>query len=138
MTLCHATRRMLLAIALLGLGAPNAAMAADRFAVVGIENTTKANIRMEHRWGEASWQTDVLAPGKRRLISWEYKKQNANESPKLHVRFDSDVSPGKYIENYDLNKKACPDKIWECAHKYVFRYDTGTKKFIELYDQGKK
>ena len=38
-------------------------MAANRFAVVGVENGTHVAIRMQHKWGDGQWATDVLQPG---------------------------------------------------------------------------
>jgi hypothetical protein len=113
------------------------AEAADRFGVVGIENRTNVTVRLDHQWeGHGGWATDVLAPGMRKTFWWEYSQQNQDRSPKFHVRFDSDLSPGNFIEKYDLNKFRAPVNDWEHAHKHVFRYD-GNRRFIELYDEGK-
>ena len=46
-------------------GTPKAE-AADRFGVVGIENATQVTIRLQHRWGDGQWTTDVLSPGGRK------------------------------------------------------------------------
>ena len=112
---------------------PAKAEAANRFAVVGIENTTQNTINLQHKWGDGEWKTDVLKPGDRKWFWWTYSKQNENKSPKFHVRFDSDLQPGKvFTINYGLKKYSAPAHDWEDANKYVFKFD-GNNKFIDLY-----
>ena len=109
--------------------------AATRYAVVGIQNTTHVTVRMEHRWGDGQWKLDVLPPGERKWFWWTYRHANENSSPRFHVRFDSDLHPGKrFTIDYDLKKSAAPAPSWEYAHKYLFRYD-GARKYIDLFDQ---
>jgi hypothetical protein len=112
------------------------AEAADRFAVIGVENSTNVTVRMDHRWGEGQWATDVLSPGTRRWFSWEFSVQNQDQNPPFHVRFDSDLSPGKFEERYHLMAFRAPVNDWPHAHKYIFRFD-GNQRFIELYDEKK-
>jgi hypothetical protein len=109
------------------------AEAADRFGVVGIENTTRVTIRLQHRWGNGQWSTDVLGPGGRKWYWSEYRVANEDKSPPFHVRFDSDLSPGQFYEKYDLKKNRAPDHDWNYAHKYAFKYN-GNRSFIELYE----
>jgi hypothetical protein len=109
--------------------------AANRYAVVGVENSTHVTVRMHHRWGDGQWKTDVLTPGGRKWFWWTYDHANENSSPRFHVRFDSDLHPGKiFTINYDLRKNAAPAPSWESAHKYMFRFD-GSRNYIDLYDQ---
>lgn len=112
------------------------AEAVDRFGVVGIENATQVTIRLNHRWGDAQWTLDVLAPGQRKWYWWTFSRPNEDRTPPFHVQFDSDLSPGKFVEKYDLRPYQASAHEWENAHKYIFRYDSG-KKFIELYDEKK-
>ena len=113
----------------------NTAQAANRFAVVGIENTTQHTIKLQHKWGDGEWKTDVLKPGEKKWFWWTYSVANENKSPRFHVRFDSDMHPGKLFEiDYDLKKNAAPAHEWENAHKYIFNYD-GNKSYIDLYEK---
>jgi hypothetical protein len=114
---------------------PSKAEAANRFAVVGIENTTQNTINLQHKWGDGEWKKDVLKPGERKWFWHTYAFAGENKSPRFHVRFDSDLQPGKlFTINYDLKKNAAPAHDWEDAHKYVFKYD-GNRTFIDLYEK---
>jgi hypothetical protein len=109
--------------------------AANRFAVVGVENGTHVTIRMHHKWGNGPWSVDVLQPGGRKWFWQTYDFANENRSSPFHVQFDSDLQPGKMFSiNYDLKKNAAPAHEWENARKYVFRFD-GNRNFIDLYQQ---
>ena len=111
------------------------ATAAERYGVVGIENTTQLTIRVQHKWGDGPWKTDVLKPGEKTWFWWTYTKPNEDKSPRFHVRFDSDLHKGKVFEiDYDLKKNAAPAPDWEYAHKYVFKYD-GDRNYIDLYEK---
>ncbi|HEY1186430.1 MAG TPA: hypothetical protein VGE74_02185 [Gemmata sp.] len=117
------------------LFSPAKAEAANRFAVVGIENTTQHTVRLSHKWGDGQWRTDVLKPGERKWFWHTYTVANENKSPRFHVKFDSDLKPGEvFTINYDLKKNAAPAHDWENAHKYAFKYD-GNKTFIDLYEK---
>jgi hypothetical protein len=112
------------------------AEAADRFGVIGIENATHVTIRLNHRWGNAQWASDVLPPRERKWYWWTFSHANEDKTPGFHVQFDSDLSPGTFVERYDLQPYQAPEHEWQNAHKYIFRYDGG-QKFIELYDEKK-
>ena len=129
------TMHAFLALALATIGSTAIVMAANRFAVVGVENGTHVTIRMEHKWGDGSWKLDVLPPGGRKWLWHTYDNPNENRSPRFHLRFDSDLQPGKRFDiNYDLKKRAAPAHDWEDAHKYVFRFD-GNRNYIDLYEK---
>jgi hypothetical protein len=130
-------RRMIVALAALVVLAtvlctPPKAEATKRFAVVGIENGTDVTIRVWYRWGKGQEKLDKIAPGQRKWYSWKYDRPNEDRSPPFHVRFDSDLSPGQFVTNYDLKKNAAPDQTWDFAKKYIFKYDR-SRRFIELY-----
>lgn len=129
------SRRMSIAlVTLLVVATGVTVVAANRFAVVGIENGTHVTIRLQHKWGDGAWRSDVVRPGGRKWFWHEYDRANENRSPRFHVRFDSDLNPGEvFTINYDLKKNAAPAHEWENAHKYVFRYD-GHRKYIDLLD----
>jgi len=107
--------------------------AANRFAVVGVENSTHVTIRLYHKWGDGAWQQDVIPAGGKKWYWYTYANANDNRSPQFHVSFDSDLNPGKiFAINYDLAKNAAPAHDWEDAQKYVFKYD-GNRNYIDLY-----
>ena len=111
---------------------PPKAYATNRFAVVGIENATHVTIHIQYKWGGKPWKKDVIAPGHRKYYWWTYSRPNENKSPRFRVWFDSDLSGRRFIETYNLKKRAAPDHTWNFAEKYIFRYDR-SKNFIELY-----
>ena len=131
-------RKLLASALLLMLGltfwAPGDAVAADRFAVIGIENSTHVNVRYQHRWGEGNWGNDALAPGERKWYWHEFKFANEDKNPPFHMRFDSDLSPGTFVEKYHLIGYSAPDHNWDMAHKYIFKYDR-SKNFVDLFDE---
>src|SRR5262249_35137214 len=109
----HAIRATLAALILAATGLTAVVAAANRFAVVGVENATHVTIRMHHRWGDGSWTTDVLQPGGRKWFWQTYDYANENRSDRFHVRFDSDLHPGQmFTINYDLKKNAAPAHEW--------------------------
>ena len=123
---------ILLVLAAIDFGAIRV-YAANRFAVVGLENATHVTIRLYHKWGDGEWTQDVIPAGGRKWYWWTYA--NANHSPRFQVRFDSDLAPGKMFNiNYDLRKRAAPAHDWEDAYKYIFRYD-GNRSYIDLYSR---
>jgi hypothetical protein len=124
-----------LSLAAVLCGTPRAE-AADRFGVIGVENATHVTIRLNHRWGNAQWGSDVLTPNEKKWYWWTFSHANEDKTPQFQVRFDSDLSPGTFYEKYDLQAYQAPAHEWDNAHKYIFRYD-GNKKFIELYDEKK-
>jgi hypothetical protein len=112
----------------------NTAEAANRYAVVGVENATHVTIRLQHKWGDSgTWTMDAVQPGGKKWFWWTYKAANDNHSPKFHVKFDSDLQPGNVFPiNYDLKKNAAPAHEWDNASQYVFKYD-GNRNYIDLY-----
>jgi hypothetical protein len=116
------------------LWAPGDAAATERFAVIGIENSTHVTVRYQHRWGDKAWSNDVLSPGQKKVHAHEFSSPNEDRNPPFHVRFDSDLSPGQFVEKYHLRAFAAPDHSWDFAHKYIFQYDR-SKNFIDLFDE---
>jgi hypothetical protein len=110
--------------------------AADRFGVVGVENTTHVTVRFQHKWGDSAWNEDVLPPGQKKWFAWEFSRAGQDVTPTFHVKFDSDLSPGKFFEGYHLVAYQAPDRGWDFAHKYSFQYDR-TRNFIDLFDEKK-
>jgi hypothetical protein len=110
------------------------AQAATRFAMVSIANETSYNITFSYRWGDGAWQSTTMAPGARRWFSWKYPQPNENRSPAFQVRFDADGTGSKYIEKYDLKRRAAVEQNYDLGHKYAFRFDGPSKRYIELYN----
>jgi len=114
--------------------APAASFAADRFAVVSIANETNANINMVYRRGGGVQKTHYFAPGTQAWFSHEYSHPNEDRSPDFNISFDSDTTARKYSEPKKLHGYRAPDQSYQLGHKYVFRYDGPSKRFIEIYD----
>jgi len=128
------SRMSIALVTLLVMAAGITVTATNRFAVVGVENGTQVTIRLQHKWGDGAWRTDVLQPGQRKWFWQQYDEPNENRSPKFFVRFDSDLNPGEVFNiNYALKKNAQPAHEWANAHKYIFKYD-GSRKYIDLLE----
>ena len=113
---------------------PAPASAADRYAVISVDNaTSNATVGLSYRWGDAGWASVRLSPGHRRHFCWRFNYANEDQNPPFHIRFDSDVRPGQYIERYHLGAFRAPDCGYQYGHKYVFRYEV-QNHYVELYD----
>ena len=117
--------------------APAAVVAADRFAVISIENETNANINVVYRWGNAATKTHHFAPGARHWFSYKYPHPDENKSPDFFIKFDADTTGQAYQEEKKLHGFRAPDQSYELGHKYVFKYNGPSKRFIEIYDRSK-
>jgi hypothetical protein len=124
------------AILSLGLAAMAAsgATAADRYAVIAVENTlSDVTIGMTFAWGDAGWEKRSLKPGEKHQFCHEFAHPNEDKNPPFHIKFDSSVAPGVYVEGYHLTAKAAPACEFDRGHQYKFRYEV-KGKFVELYD----
>ena len=112
-----------------------AAQAANRFALVCIENRTNVTLNYNFKWGvDGKWSSRTLAPNAGRAHSWRYSHPDENRSPGLHVSFDSDLSRRMIKQSYFLKARASPQES-DCkayANEYVFVYDGTAKKYIDL------
>jgi len=108
------------------------AFAANRFAKVKIRNATHGPIHYDIQWGDDNWQACTVWPNQVQHHSWRYPKPNANESPRLRIRFDADMSPITYWHRYELRKDACPDTSPEYGKPYVFVRDGSGGRYIDL------
>ena len=114
--------------------ATSVATAADRYAVIAVENTlSDATIGMSFAWGDAAWQKRSLRPGEKHQFCHEFAVPNENKNPPFHIKFDSSIAPGKYVEGYHLQARAAPACEFARGHQYKFRYEV-KGKFVELYD----
>jgi len=124
------------AILSLGLAAmaTSVATAADRYAVIAVENTlTNVTIGMTFAWGDSAWQKRSLRPGEKHQFCHEFARPNEDKNPPFHIKFDSSIAPGVYVEGYHLFAKAAPACEFDRGHQYKFRYEV-KGKFVELYD----
>jgi hypothetical protein len=114
--------------------ATSVATAADRYAVIAVENTlSDATIGISFVWGDGAWQKRSLRPGEKHQFCHEFAFPNENKNPPFHIKFDSSIAPGLYVEGYHLNARAAPACEFERGHQYKFRYEV-KGKFVELYD----
>jgi hypothetical protein len=109
-------------------------LAADRYAVVSIANETNAVITLLYRWGNQAEQKHTFRPKDQHWFAFPYAKPDDDHSPDFFVKFDADTAPTKYEENKRLHGFRAPDQSYDRGHKYAFRYDGATKKYIEIYD----
>jgi hypothetical protein len=114
--------------------APGVASAATRFAVVSIVNETQANLVISYRWGDGEWKQTRLGPSARHWWSYKYPNPNENRSPDFHLKFDADTSSSKYTEPKKLHGFAAAEENFDLGHKYAFRYDGPSKRYIEIFD----
>jgi hypothetical protein len=137
----HATRIALRAAALLLAGwvlAPTAALSDDRYAVISIHNETNSDITVVYRWEGMEERTHRFPPGHKHAFTWEYEKANLDHSPDLILKFDSDTTRGGSFEQTKrLHGFRAPDQSFELGHKWAFRYDGPSKRYITLIDLSK-
>jgi hypothetical protein len=115
----HRAGRTMIAALFLATTAATVAVAADRFDVIGVENGTKAVIRIQHRWGREQWKSDTRRSGQWNWFRWEFKRANVDRTPRFHVKFNSDLSPGTFWEDYDLQYQA-PDHEWQGPQLHLY------------------
>jgi hypothetical protein len=108
--------------------------AANRYGVVCLHNETKAMVSLRVKWDDVgNWQEYTLRPGWNRSFSHRYDKQNENKSPKLVVKFDSDVRSGKrYNMEYQLPRRAAAGNSCAEGNQYYFVYEGSNRNFIDL------
>src|SRR5690348_6343274 len=110
------------------------ANAADRFAVISIANETNANITVSYHWGDGQRKTHFFRPGARQWFSYKYARPDDNHSPDFFISFDADTTNQRYGEDKKLHGYRAPEQNFGLGHKYAFRYDGPSKRFIEIYD----
>jgi hypothetical protein len=121
-----------LALGLCGMTA-STADAANRYALTKIENPLSVPIKYQFRWGEnGEWQTVTLEPRSWRTHWWTYDYPDQNASPKLYVRFDSDMTEGFYLQEYWLVSYAVPDTTPNRGKVYAFQWDGYSGRYIDL------
>lgn len=106
----------------------------DFYDLVCIYNQTNVTINFRYRWGNGSWTTTQVQPGYMQSIWWEYDYPNEDWSPKLTIRFDSDLSSDTSYKSYSLEPLAAPTtNCRDYGRDYDFDYtDWGS---IDLFDR---
>jgi hypothetical protein len=120
------------------LCSPPKAEAADRFAMISIANETNANITIVYRWGNGEKKRHSFAPGARQWFSYRYPKPDADQSPDFFISFDADTTKQNYKEDQRLHGFRTPEENYDLGHKYAFRYNGPSKKYIEIYDLSRR
>ena len=108
------------------------ASAIDRFAGVTINNSLGLRINYQVKWGDGSWQQRSIGPNGSRSEWFRYKRPGQNRSPRLQIRFDSDMSGETHNVVYDLKKYASPDRDSKSFKQYIFRTDGTQGRYIDL------
>jgi hypothetical protein len=109
--------------------------AADRFAVISVQNETNANITIAYRWADdQTKKTHLLAPNAKHWFSYKYPSPDANHSPDFFISFDADTTNQNYSEDKKLHGYRAPEQNFDLGHKYGFRYNGPSKRYIEIYD----
>jgi hypothetical protein len=116
------------------------AEAADRFAVISIANETNANITVVYRWADDpnNKKKHLFRPGTQTWFSHQYSRPDEDRSPDFYLAFDADTTGQMYQEEKRLHGFRAPDQSYELGHKYVFKYNGPSKRFIEIYDRDKR
>ncbi len=118
---------------------PATVLAADRFAVVSIANETNANMTISYRWGDGNWQTASLPRGNHHWFAYPYSRADEDRSPDFIASFDADSRSGiAYHEEKRLHGFRAPEENYDLGHKYAFRYNGPSRRYIELYDLNKQ
>jgi len=110
------------------------AKAADRFAVISIANETNANITVSYHWGDGQRKTHFFRPGARHWFSWKYPTPDYDRSPDFFITFDADTTSQRYGEDKRLHGNRAPEESYNLGHKYAFRYDGPSKRYIEIFN----
>lgn len=117
-----------------GAAASSEVEAATRFGVVCIINETNANIGYQIKIGDGPWENFKMAPRQSRWFSHKYDALNENASPKLMIRYDSDVRVGKnFTVEHTLTRLAAVGESCKEGAQYVFHYEKANRNFILLY-----
>ena len=104
-----------------GLLYANQAQAIDRYGVACLTNRTNATIKYEIQIGNGGWTSFSLSPGAHRWFAHKYDAPNRDNSPTLHIRFDSDLRRGSVFEvPQALQRRASPEDACADGKQYVF------------------
>lgn len=95
--------------------------------------TSVGRVNYQIKWGkDGQWQSVNVQGTGWRSHYYQYPNSSSHVSPKLFIRFDSDMTGGNYWQEYELTKYASEDT--DCntkGKKYRFVWDNSTR-FIDL------
>jgi hypothetical protein len=133
MNSCIYSSIVALGVAVSAIGTTTA-QAANRFAVVCVHNKTTVPINFQVKWADVNrWDENKLSPGSSMWFSHKYDKQNENKSPRLLVRFDSDLKQNRqYQIEYKLERRAAAGQTCSEGKPYAFEFEPANRNFIDL------
>lgn len=115
------------------------AVAAPRCGASKIQNPTGDTLNYFFKWTNnpndptVQWQRVELQPGHFQLHYWNYESTQKRRSPRLWVKFDSDMGPGISKVQYWLQRNAIPEpQAHQGAKTYYFSKDGVTGRYIDL------
>jgi hypothetical protein len=110
------------------------ALAANRYGVICLMNETEVTVPYIYRIGNnGSWQEGELRPNAKRWYWHQYDRANEDRSPPFSIKFDSDARAGRRFNiEYNLKRYAAVGQGCEYGKQYVFRYDRGDRRYIDL------
>jgi hypothetical protein len=116
-------RVLLLAFVMVPFMASFAQAAGNRCAMVAFTNNTDTTLHYQFKWGDGSWGSFVVEPGRVHWHSWKYDFINQNRSPVPYVRFDRDMSSAVEMVTFHLEAYASPTESYEGGKIYQFSLD---------------
>jgi len=93
-----------------------------QYGIMTIHNKTSATINFAYRIGDGAWHQESLQAGHYRYFSHRYAQGGPKTSPRLHVRFDSDLGPGMSMRGYSLKRNSAAWPNPDYGRHYNFRY----------------
>lgn len=92
-----------------------------QYGIVTIHNKTSRVIHYSYRTGNGDWHETTIEPNHYRSYSHKYAYPNENRSPKLHIRFDSDMTSGVAKRQVTLDRKSAAYVRPEFGRHYDFK-----------------
>ena len=107
------------------------AQAQTRLGLTCVRNTTRSTINFEYQFGDKPWQATDVRPGYWRTLEYWYDFPGQNSGPPLRIRFDADMSSGRYyvmepLKQYAVRTAKCSDG----GRRYNF-YQQGNRLYLE-------
>jgi hypothetical protein len=95
-----------------------------QYGIVTIHNKTSVTINFASRIGDGAWHQEKLQAGHYRYFYHRYAQGGSRTSPRLHVRFDSDLGPGVTMRGYFLKRKSAAWPNPDYGRHYNFKYSS--------------
>ncbi len=84
------------------------AKAVERYGLVCIYNPTQLNITYLTHRGKGNFTSTTLGPEQSEMHWWEFKYANQDSTPRLYIKFDSQVGSQQFDIRYQLPVGAVP------------------------------